>query len=112
MKQLESLTNVAGWSEKIPTKASVVQKFEAILEGKEFVDVKKEEDNLGLVAWDISAQTLDGERVDVTYERGRTFNVTTVVPSQIHVMILDANGFPAGAPIQYDYVDGQWQEVN
>lgn len=95
-----------------PTLEKVLEGFENIIEGAEIKVLKQVEDEHGLFIFDVEAKLPNGDTVECCYKRARTLEASgTEVPSRIHTAIYDADGMPAAAGRQFDFVDGKWVEI-
>lgn len=90
----------------------VFNKFEQILDGREFTELGKVEDENGLYTWDLrTIDQSDGEPLDISYQRGRVFKNGVSTESRI-TQTLYSGGRSCGAGTQYDYIGGEWVEKN
>ncbi|MEK7639092.1 MAG: hypothetical protein AAB388_02955 [Patescibacteria group bacterium] len=105
----ENFESIEGKKERIPSEEEVFNKFKEILGDREFTEMQKIEDE-GVYIWDIKTLDETGDEMDISYQRGRTFQSGVVTHSRITQTLYTPDGVPCGAGAQYDYVDGQWEE--
>ena len=107
----EKITAVEGHAERIPSEREVAVRFEKILDGREFSELQKVEDEGGLYVWDIQTIDDDGDRVDICYKRAGESATGVIEISTIQQALYTSDGIPCGAGTQFAYIDGRWKET-
>ncbi len=110
----ESIPTPESSAEQFPSLEKVLEGFDKFLEGAEITKVLKQvEDEQGLFIYDVEAKLPNGDTVECCFKRARTLGTTGIeIPSRIHTAICDADGVPLGTGPQYDYLNGDWIEIN
>ena len=94
--------------EQNPTEAMVSRQFENILEGREYTDIEKIEDEHGLYVWDIASLDDAGDRVEYCYKRAGESEMGTVAVSTIHTSYFIGDD-PVGGESLYKFRNHQWE---
>jgi hypothetical protein len=102
-------------AEKMPTREEIKQIFENTLLGKEYKEVRFEEDEKGVVIYEIETTDEVGDKLVFNYLRAKyDYKVKKVAPgaqnsASIHVVKYNAEGIPRSGEDVANYRDGEWR---
>ncbi|OGZ10974.1 MAG: hypothetical protein A3D67_03495 [Candidatus Lloydbacteria bacterium RIFCSPHIGHO2_02_FULL_51_22] len=102
--------------ERIPTTEEVRTVFEQLLEGKEFEEARKHEDEKGLWLWEIIVKGQDGSYSEYAYVRkgryaplpGKSRGIEAR-DTAVCVAFYDADGMPGGGETVARLEEGAWK---
>ena len=97
-------------SESIPTEEEILSVFEDLVEGKEFVEVRKKEDENGIYLWEIKLTEIaeDGGTTEYSYGRAGQYPENKSLETAIHVAFFDEEGYPVGGHSVATYIGAKW----
>lgn len=107
----EKPPSVENAPESIPTSEQVAAVFEQLVEGKEYTETRKLEDENGLYLWDIELPDKSGEGiVEYSYRRGRP--TEGQLPGfRIDVTYYDAQGRPISGTSAARRIGEEWKII-
>lgn len=95
--------------EHIPSLEEVRSVLEQVLEGQEYEEVRKEEDEEGLDLWEVRVNTLEGF-AEFSYKRKGSYDTNNEKRVDvIHVTFFDQDNIPTGGHSVAKYIDGEWK---
>jgi ribosomal protein S18 acetylase RimI-like enzyme len=96
--------------ESIPSEEEILSVFEKLVEGKEFVEIRKKEDEKGIYLWEIKLQesSADGGTVEYSYGREGSYPENKSLETAVHVAFFDDEGYPVGGHSVAKYIKGEW----
>jgi hypothetical protein len=100
---MENPTN----QEHLPSPEEIVEIFKRLLEGKNFTDVRKLEDEKGIYLWEIKVSSND-ENTEYSYRRKGTYKETRSASTVIDVTFFDREGIPIGGHSVADLTESGW----
>lgn len=106
----EKIKSIDNQSENIPSIKEVALKFEKILDGREFTELKKIEDEEGLYIWEIETTDDDGDRLTMEFKRAGESETGVASDSRIRETLY-VEDVPCGAGDQYIYINSDWKRV-
>lgn len=98
--------------EKHPGEGEVREQFDKLLQGREFTEIKKELDDVGLHNWEIRITNEDGSTTEYLYGRKGYHARGHREDTTIHVAHFDSDGYPEGGNAIMKYRDGEWVDTN
>ena len=97
--------------EREPSEEEAASLFEKLVDGKEFVEIRKIEDGRGLYLWDIKITAEQGEVTEYSYMRKGQYHEGQAAATAVHVSFYDSEGVPVGGHSVAKYKDGEWHET-
>ena len=94
--------------ELIPTPEEVQTVFEQLIEGEEYKDGRRLEDEKGLYLWDVIVSKEDGN-IEYSYMREGRYLEGQASVTAIHVTFFDEAGDPIGGHSVAKYIEGEWE---
>lgn len=100
--------------ERFPSKEELVSTFESILNGKEFTELRFNEDEKGVALYEIETNDEEGYRVEYNYQRAKYDHTDPSLPStarfsaSIHKTIYDGD-MPVSGECVANYLNGTWE---
>lgn len=98
-------SNIEEGIESIPTPEEVRSVFDQLIEGVEYKDVRKLEDEQGLYLWDIINE---GEDTAYLYMRKGRYSEGQALTTSVNVIFYD-DGIPVGGHSVAKLIDGEWK---
>lgn len=101
--------------EHIPTPEEVRTLFEKFIEGKEYTDRRKLEDEQGLYLWEIELPAdADGGHTEYSYVRKGDYKAQgkpggSSAETVMNVTFFDNDGIPTGGHCMAELVDAEWR---
>ncbi len=96
--------------ERLPSRGEIGSAFEAILQGKEYKELRFRADANEVQFYEIEVVLEDGERREYNYKKASfDYRATWLPAASIHVTTYDADGMPYGGDCVANYRDGTWQ---
>jgi len=101
---IESTPSPEEGPEKIPTEAEIKEHFDRLLEGREYTDRRKLEDERGVYLWEVETAITEEEAVAISEEGGtKEYTYRRKGPH--------AGGNPSDTNIDFAYFDGMGMPV-
>lgn len=97
--------------ESHPSEENITAQFEKLVEGKKFVELKKEFDENGLQEWEIRITHEDNSTTEYLYGRKGDHARGHRQETTIHVAHFDKDGFPEGGNAIMKYREGEWIKI-
>ncbi len=94
--------------EAVPTPEEVKSVFEQLLEGREYKEARRLEDEKGLYLWDIVVSEEEGS-TEYSYMRKGRYGEGQASATAIHVAFFDKEGMPAGGHSVARFIEGKWE---
>ena len=108
------INNVEKGPDKNPKLQEIWDQITALVGDNQYTEKNIQEDEQGVIAWDVETIDAAGDPMMISYERAKTIvNRRTGVATEINPQIntaLFVDGFPVGAGRQFEYIDGAWVE--
>lgn len=106
----EKIPTFESRSERFPTEEEILSIFEELVEGKEFVELRKKEDADGVYLWEIKLNESDpdGGSAEYSYGRAGQYPENKSLETAVHVTFFDDDGYPVGGHSVAKYSSGRW----
>lgn len=104
----EQINNSEEGLESIPSVEEVRSLFEKLLEGQEFEEIRRCEDEQGLYLWDIKIPGEDGD-TELSYMRKGRYKEGQASITAIHITFLDQEGNFVNGHSVAKYTDNSWE---
>lgn len=99
-----------GNNERLPTEGEIRSVIDSLLEGREFKEGRKLEDDEGVYLWEIETTDSQGDLVEYSYKRkGRQSKGGVSVDTVINVTFHNKDGFPVSGYSAARYINGEWK---
>lgn len=108
--KLERSSNQEKNPESNPSSEEVAALFEKLLEGGEFEEVRKLEDEHGLYLWDIIVRDENGD-TEYSYMRKGRHPKGEASITAVHMTLLDKDDIPVGGHAVAKYINNEWKLI-
>ncbi len=101
--------------EQFPSQEEVKTTFEAILQGKEYKELRLKTDEKGISLYEIEVTLENGEKVEYNYQKATYDYRDTSLPASaqfsasIHATYYDADSMPYDGKCVANYLNGKWE---
>ncbi len=101
-------------SEKVPSEDEIAAVFEELVEGKEYEEIRKKEDEKGVYLWEIrlKEQDSDGGTTEYSYGREGSYPENRSMETAVHVTFFGSDGIPVGGHSVAKYHNGEWLRID
>jgi hypothetical protein len=98
--------------ELLPTASEIRLQVEKITEGRDYVEVRRIEDDFGptFIEWQSTDES--GDQMDLFYKRAGNDGKNNITPVTTIEVLYYMEGMPCNGDIKANFVGGKWEEIS